>query len=208
MTEYFRNTRAGYDAMAADYCAHFPDDLDAKPLDRAMIAAFAEAASGPVADVGSGPGDVTARLHAHGLDVFGVDLSPGMLAHARRSHPGLRFDEGTMTALDVPDGHLGGLVAHYSIIHLPPAEVPAAFAEFHRALSAGGHLLLAFQVGDEPNHYSEAFGHTVDLDFHRLSPDHTMELLRKTGFDVVAHLVREARENEITPQAYILARKA
>jgi trans-aconitate methyltransferase len=39
---------------------------------------------GPVADVGCGPGNVTAHLHTLGLTAFGVDLSPEMVGLARR----------------------------------------------------------------------------------------------------------------------------
>ena len=45
-------------------------------------------ASGPVLDVGCGPGHVTAHLAGLGVDVQGVDLSPRMVEHARRLHPG------------------------------------------------------------------------------------------------------------------------
>jgi hypothetical protein len=54
---------------------------------------------------------VTAHLHTLGLTAFEVDLSPEMVVLARPAHPGLRFDEGSMTAPDLPDGTLGGIVA-------------------------------------------------------------------------------------------------
>ncbi|OHV43084.1 hypothetical protein BBK14_10640 [Parafrankia soli] len=60
-----------------------------------------------------------------GLDVFGVDLSAPMVTLARSSHPGLRFEVGTMTALDLPDRTLGGALCRYSLIHTPPADIPA-----------------------------------------------------------------------------------
>ena len=123
--EFLTTTRAFYDAVAADYDDHFGDTLAARALDRAVLAGFAElvraAGGGPVADVGCGPGRVTAHLHDLGLSVRGIDLSPQMVALARRTHPGLRFDEGSMTALDVPDGSLGGLVLRH-----PPARGAAA----------------------------------------------------------------------------------
>jgi SAM-dependent methyltransferase len=207
--DFLLATRASYDAMAADYAAHFHDE--ANPWDRAVFAAFAghvlDAGGGAVADVGCGPGRVTARLHELGLTVSGIDLSPEMVAIARRDHPGLRFDEGSMLALDLPDGALGGLVAWYSIIHVPADLLPDVLAEFHRVLAPGGHLLLAFQVGDEPLRMTEAFGHAVSLDFHRRSPDRVAALLGEAGLDVRARLVREREENERTPQAYLLARK-
>ena len=90
---FLRATRASYDAVAAGYSGHFRDELAARPLDRAMLAGFAElvrtAGAGPVADIGCGTGRVTAHLNDLGLSVFGVDLSPQMVAVARRSHPGL-----------------------------------------------------------------------------------------------------------------------
>jgi SAM-dependent methyltransferase len=151
---YVRATRAGYDAVAADYAEWVSDHLAAKPLDRALLATFAELvhADGarPVGDFGCGSGRVTAHLRCLGLSAFGVDLSPAMVAVAQRAYPDLRFDEGSLTAVNAADGALGGIVAWYSIIHTPPEELPVVFAEFHRVLAPGGHLLLAFQVGDEP----------------------------------------------------------
>ncbi|MCW2677362.1 MAG: bioC1 [Modestobacter sp.] len=74
-----RTTRAAFDAVAADYAATSRDELAGRPLDRALLAAFAELAGGlgPIADLGCGPGHVTAHLSALGADAFGVDLSPG-----------------------------------------------------------------------------------------------------------------------------------
>ncbi|MGZ4659423.1 MAG: class I SAM-dependent methyltransferase, partial [Blastococcus sp.] len=95
---YLDSVRAAYDTVAADYAELLRTELARKPLDRAMLGAFAELvhvdAEAPVADVGCGPGRVTAHLHTLGLPVFGIDLSPAMVAVARRTHPELRFDEG------------------------------------------------------------------------------------------------------------------
>jgi SAM-dependent methyltransferase len=112
--------RDSYDTVAADYVkiVRGPETLD--PVSRALIDGFAEllladgAAPGPVADLGCGPGWFTARLAAKGLDAFGVDLSPGMVEQARQAYPHLRFEVGSMTALDLPDASLGGDDEHYS----------------------------------------------------------------------------------------------
>jgi SAM-dependent methyltransferase len=206
---FLRATRTAYDSIAADYAERSRAELAARPLDRAMLAAFAELvrSAGLVADVGCGPGRVAAQLHKLGVTVFGIDLSPEMVALARRAHPGLRFDEGSMTALDLPDGALGGIVAWYSLIHIPPERRPDVLAEFHRVLAPGGHLLLAFQVGDEPLHLAEAFGRAISLDVYRLSPGNIAELLTQAGFTVLARLLREPHETEKVQQAFLLARK-
>ncbi|MGW1728475.1 class I SAM-dependent DNA methyltransferase [Streptomyces sp. NPDC002306] len=206
-------TRASYDAIAHDYAARFPDGLGGLPVDRSLVVAFAELVkergAAPVADLGSGPGDVTARLHGLGVPVFGVDLSPRMVALARKAHPALRFHVGSMTSLDLPDATLGGVLALYSIIHIPDDHLPALFAEFHRVLQPGGHVLLGFQSGDEEGglHLSERFGHEISLDYYWRTPDTVADLLAKTGFRLQARLLRGPLADETRPRAFLLARR-
>ncbi|GGW31578.1 class I SAM-dependent methyltransferase [Streptomyces griseoloalbus] len=207
---HVRATRTFYDTIAEDYADHFRDILDALPLDRALLAGYAELVGpgGRVADVGCGPGRVTAHLASLGLSVLGLDLSEGMLTIARRENPGLRFEQGSMLNLDLPDGSLAGVVSYYSTIHLPEDELPAAFAEFLRVLAPGGHLLVAFQVGDEPRRHQEPFGHRVTLDFQRRRPELIAQLLEAAGFTLVLRTVRAADTElgESTPQALLIAR--
>lgn len=183
-----------------------------------MLAVFAElAAAGggglSVADVGCGTGRVTAHLSEPGLglDVFGIDLSPQMLAVARQEHPGLRFEEGSMLALGLPDASLGGLLAWYSTIHVPDEELPGVFAELHRVLAPGAPVQLGFQVGDEPLRMTEALGEEVSLVFHRRQPERVAALLRAAGLEVRA-VVRKERDTEgpfpeRAPQGFVLARR-
>ena len=125
----------------------------------AWLAAFAElvitAGGGPVVDLGCGPGHTTAHLRALGLSVSSIDLSPGMVAEARRAHPDVGFEVGSMTALDFPDGGLGGIVAWYSVVNIPVDRLPGVFAEFSRVLAPGGQVLLAFQAGSGHRHGTE-----------------------------------------------------
>ncbi|MFI0411284.1 class I SAM-dependent DNA methyltransferase [Actinomadura sp. 3N508] len=199
-------TRSAYDSVAVLYADMFRDFLDDMPLDRALLAAFADLTrgSGPVADLGCGPGRLTGHLASLGLPVFGVDLSPEMIAQARREHPGLRFDEGTITALDIADESLGGVLAWFSTIHTPPEDLPRVFSEFHRVLAPGGHLLIAFQAceGDAP----QPFDHRVALAYRwPLSP--LSGLLQRAGLTEIARLHREPSEQERFPAGHLLLRK-
>lgn len=194
VTSHLDATRESYDTVAEDYAARIKPLFDQEPISRAMLAAFAEQVRGPVVDVGCGPGHVTAHLASLGVDVTGVDLSPKMVEVARRQHPDQRFSVGSMTALDFPDGSLGGLVAWWSIFHLPPEELPALFAEFRRTLAPGGRLLLGFHVGDERLSPETAYGHPVTYDAYLLDPGQVADLLGQAGFEVTARLTMEGRK--------------
>jgi len=91
-TSHVQITRASYDTVAVDYERLLRDNLETNTFDRAMLGAFAErvlgGGGGPVGDLGCGPGRVTTYLDKLGLDAFGIDLSPEMIAVARQAHPG------------------------------------------------------------------------------------------------------------------------
>ncbi|GAA1158231.1 SAM-dependent methyltransferase [Kitasatospora gansuensis] len=190
-------TATAYDAVAVQYADLVRNELDGLPLDRSVLAAFADHVradgGGPVAELGCGPGRVTVHLRDLGLDVFGVDLSPVMIELARREHPGLRFEVGTMAALESADAELAGIVSWYSVIHTAPAELPPYFAEFRRVLAPGGYLLLAFF--DAEGGPVEAFDHKVAPAW-RWPVDELAGLARANGFAEVGRMLREPREGE------------
>lgn len=211
-TSRLTTTRASYDTVAADYERLLRDHLAGSAFDRAMLGVFAErvlaGGGGPVGDLGCGPGRLTGHLASLGLDVFGIDLSPEMVAVARQMCPGPRFEVGSMAALDLEDESLAGAVVWYSTVHTPVEELPVYFEEFHRVLAPGGHLLMAFKAGDGHVHLSQAYGHELDLDVYRFPPERVAQLLSEAGFVEVARLVREGDgATEKTPQGYLLVRR-
>ncbi|MGX9790338.1 class I SAM-dependent methyltransferase [Mycobacterium sp. MMS18-G62] len=213
MTEpaFLERTRDGYDRTASVYAERFHNHLHDKPLDRAVLTGFAELVDrdGVIADVGCGTGATSRMLADFGPKVVGIDLSPNMIAEARRLNPGLRFQVGSMTELDFDDGHFDGVCAWYSVIHIPDEQLPHVFSEFHRVLRPGGWLLVAFQVGEQPREFKQAFGEEVSLTFYRRQPDAVAVLLDEAGLNPYAGLVREPNDDgfESTPHAYLFAHR-
>jgi SAM-dependent methyltransferase len=137
--------------------------------------------------------------------VFGIDLSPEMIAIARRDYPRLRFEVGTMTDLDLADGSVAGIVAFWSIIHVPDHAVPGVFQQFGRVLRPQGPLLVGFHVGDGTRHTSKGYtGLPINVDSHHRQTSQVSGWLRDTGFTIEAELV--IGPDEEVPGAVIIAR--
>jgi SAM-dependent methyltransferase len=200
-----------YDRVAAEYTARIAGELAGKPLDRALLHAFAEQVGtlGPICDLGCGPGHVAAFLATAGVAVEGIDLSSGMIAHARQRYPTLAFRLGDMRALAVQDATFGGIIAFYSIIHLAPSELIPTFREWWRVLRPAGRVLVAFHIGDTVVHLDEWWEQPVDLDVRFLQPEAVATALQQAQFTIEA-LVRRAPYADVehpSQRAYVLARK-
>jgi SAM-dependent methyltransferase len=200
--------RASYDRVADTYVETGVGGLSTRPWLRAALAAFAEVAGplGPVLDVGCGPGNVTAHLAGLGLDVRGVDLSPRMVEHARRLHPGLRFDVGSATALDVPAASLGGVLGWWSLFNLPRDVLPGVLAAYARALVPGGQAMIGTHVGDEDVVRREAYGVPVEWTTHLWRPGQLVAMLRDAGLEVLAEM-RFPATADSRPQVLLAAER-
>jgi ubiquinone/menaquinone biosynthesis C-methylase UbiE len=198
-SDWLTDTRTSYDTVAASYADLLRDSLDEQPVVRHVLALFAElvhgAGGGPVADVGCGTGRVTAHLRDLGLDAFGVDLSPGMIAMAHRDHPGIRFDVGSMTDLDLADESAAGVLAWFSIIHVPDEEVRRALHHFRRVVRPTGLLLLGFFAGDGTTLKTQGYGgHPMKVHVHRRPVERVVEWLDEAGFRIEVRVLHHVDE--------------
>ncbi len=202
--------RESYDSAAQAYAEHLATELDHKPLDRHLLNRFAESMRGRglVADLGCGPGHVAAYLHGQGVEILGLDFSPGMVHVASRLNPGIEFRIGDMLRTDLPDSTLAGVVAFYSIVHLSPSDLDPVFQEMRRILAPGGLALLAFHIGDQTVHLDDLFGAPVSLDFRFHEPGLVVETLRVEKLTVIEHVEREPYEGVEYPsrRCYLIAR--
>ena len=202
--------RESYDSAARAYAEHLFNELEHKPLDRHLLNRFAETVKGrgTVVDLGCGPGHVAKYLHDQGVEVFGIDLSPGMIESAIELCPGLNFFVGDMRRLECTDAQFAGIVAFYSIVHFDSSELASVFAECRRILTDDGLMLVAFHAGNEVVHVDDLWEQPVSLDFRFHDPSQVSHMLQHAGFVVAETSEREPYEEVEYPsrRCYLLCR--
>jgi hypothetical protein len=110
-----------------------------------------------------------------------------------------------MTDLDLADDSVAGIVAFWSVIHVPDHAMAGVAEEFRRVLRPHAPLLVGFHVGDETRHTSEGYsGRPISADSHHRQPNQVMGWLRDTGFTIEAELV--IGPDADTPGAVVIAR--
>jgi demethylmenaquinone methyltransferase/2-methoxy-6-polyprenyl-1,4-benzoquinol methylase len=156
-----------------------------------------------VLDLAAGTGDLCRDLQSAGFRPLGVDLSLGMLHHARTTAP---LVQGDALRLPFPDGSAEGAVSGFALRNF--ADLGAFFDELGRVVRPGGRIAL-LDVAEPPNAILRAghrvyFGRVVpaiggllsDQAAYRYLPesvaylpsaDEMLSRLAKAGFGAIAH---------------------
>ncbi|MEV4892732.1 class I SAM-dependent methyltransferase [Nonomuraea sp. NPDC055795] len=198
-----------WDARADHYLRLFRHELEGKPFDREVLDAFAKRIGdgGRVCDAGCGPcGHVTALLAAHGLDAFGIDLSPRCVELARSEQPGCRFEVMDQRAVTPA---LDGLVSYYSLHDQPKRELPATLTAWAAAIRPGGQLLVVAKEGSGDGVIADPLGSGLRVYWAEFTAPELRAAAGAAGFLVDDVTVREAYEDEIpTRRIYLSATRS
>ena len=205
------SVRRTYDVVADAYAETYGDELSHKPFDTWLLDRIAAEVAGPVADVGTGPGQIAAHLASRGAVVTGVDSSEGMITEARVRYPAVAFEVADLRRLLRPRTAAGwsAITAWYAFVHLTESELPAAISALASTLVSGGLLALAVHIGPETRHVTDLLGHIVDVDFVLHDPDVVLAAVAAAGLEVSEWYVRSPVpdvESE-TSRLYVVARK-
>ncbi|MEZ4668603.1 MAG: class I SAM-dependent methyltransferase [Anaerolineae bacterium] len=202
-------TRASYDTIASDYAEEQINQLYPNSFEVYLLDYFIQQldAQKSVCDLGCGSGQVAAYLHEQAVSTIGIDLSPMMIEQARRLHSDITFQQADMRALPFADNELAGIVAFYSLIHIPRTEMVNVLTELHRAIQHKGYLLLSFYLGREEDHRSEWFDKPVSLDFVLFTLPEMKRYLRQAGFKPEIVIEHSSTYRSEAPYGFILARK-
>jgi SAM-dependent methyltransferase len=129
----------GYDVVADRYL----ETIGAEDPRHRFLATFTLPDGAEVLDLGCGAGTEALRR----FRVTGVDLSARQLELARERLPGARLIQADMTEVSFPDASFDGVVALYSLGHVPTERQAPLLAAIARWLRPGGLLLACVPAG-------------------------------------------------------------
>jgi ubiquinone/menaquinone biosynthesis C-methylase UbiE len=137
-------TRAYYDDFAHRYEAerspNRPDGYHALIDDLEVELVERHAAGGDVLECGVGTGLILRRIAAFAKTAKGIDLSPGMLEHARAR--GLDVREASVTDIPFPDASFDVTCSFKVLAHV--RDIGKAMAEMARVTRPGGVVIAEF----------------------------------------------------------------
>ncbi len=181
MSENEETVRKGHDSIAEKYHA-IRRTFDS----RKELGEFARLLpeNAKVLDVGCGDGVPVAQFLVElGFDVTGIDFSEKMLKLACKSVPRAKFVLRDMTELDIDSDSFEGLVAFYSIIHVPREKHFPLFQSFHRILKPDGVMLIC--LGPDEWEATEKY-HGTRMFWSHYSPEKSLQLIKEAGFEVIS----------------------
>jgi ubiquinone/menaquinone biosynthesis C-methylase UbiE len=203
-----RTTIKTYGAIAQDYTDAY---FDYYKEDKAHVDAFITLLSpqARVLEAGCGPGGIVEYFHSQGFVVTGIDLSPEMIAIAKKRVPDAAYEVMDLRDMKFPDTSFDGIISSYSFIHVPERDADGTLAGFHRVLTDSGLLFLAIEEGEGEYYFDEPFkpGSKIFMKFY--TKEDITKRLKNAGFELV-YFVREktkADEPFLTHEFFIIAKK-
>jgi ubiquinone/menaquinone biosynthesis C-methylase UbiE len=128
--------------LAPAYDLPFLQQWVYRPPHDEVIAQLCTHGSRKIADIACGTGILSDRIERelHPDEIYGVDMSDGMLNQARARSDRVRWLRGPAEQLPFDDGALDAVVTT-SAFHF--FDQPAALREFHRVLASGGLVAVS-----------------------------------------------------------------
>lgn len=172
-----------YNKIADTYAGKYFDDLSDVPYIDTFLTYLKPGAH--ILDVGCGNGNFSRYIQRKGYTCEGIDLSPEMLRIAKERVPGIPFILKDMKHLDYPDASFDGILAAYSLIHIPSEEIILTLQGFHRVLTSKGVMLIITQKGEPDKIVDEPMkpGEKIFINFFTVKS--LISYLKQAGFRIM-----------------------
>lgn len=136
-----------------------------------------------ILDLGCGSGRPMTALLAQRYTVHGVDISSRQVRAARRNVPTATFEEADLVDFDAHDESFDGVVAFYSLTHVPRDSQEGLLRRVHRWLRPSGLLVASLGVSDDPGTIEDDWLGT-QMFFSHFDARTNLELVAAAGYEL------------------------
>jgi len=177
-----RIVREGYNQIDKKYLEKILSNLEEMSYLQEFISLIKK--KGKVLDAGCGGGLPYTKYLSDYFEVFGVDISEVQIELAKKNVPNAQFYIKDMTELDFPEHTFVGILASYSIIHVPREEHYDLFVNFHRMLKSKGIALFTLHSTDDPGSIEDDFFEAT-MFWNGFDKDKYLKMLKEIGFEII-----------------------
>lgn len=139
-----------------------------------------------VLELGCGSGVQAKMLLAQGLSVLGIDISPSMIAEAKKRAPGGKYLVGDIVNITFAPDSFDGIYARASLLHIPKSLMPKVFKSINKMLKTGGYFYLAIKEGKGEGEVEDVrHGINVKRFFSLFVKEEIENLMEASGFKII-----------------------
>lgn len=204
--------RSSYDTIAPqylDFISRLPSP-NIQYVDK-LLSSLPSPAESSILELGCGNGIPVTKHHAdrvkhitaNDISAAQLDIAKVKLEHAQN----IDYVHADMTELDFRKGQFDGVLALYSLIHLPREEQPAMVRKIHSWLAKGGILLCNFDKDEDPGTIMDDWLGTRMFK-SGFAIEESKKMIQDAGFDLLeAEVVSQVDGKKTVPFLWILAKK-
>jgi len=188
--KYIDMVGTGYDSIADAYFENYRVDIPRVVKDKvAKFDAIFDDGS-ELLELGCGNDLPFTKQLANRHGVIGVDVSAEQIRRAKANVPSASFINADMTSVELPQESFDGVLALYSIIHVPRERHAQLFASIHSWLKPGGIFTSSHGSSDseewvDPNWFG------ASMYWSHFAPEVTQRLVRDAGFEIESADIEE-----------------
>lgn len=131
----------GYDRLGSRYRTHYEKTNPERYIDWLTELTQRLPSKANVLELGCADGIPAARVLSQDFEYLGIDISPVQIELARTNVPNAHFEATDMSTLHFPASSFDGIIALYSLIHVPVAEQPTLISAVYQWLKPNGYFL-------------------------------------------------------------------
>jgi SAM-dependent methyltransferase len=169
-----------YDLIAEEYAAWGGTEAQGAKRRYLSEALGRSTAARRLLDLGCGTGQHVTRHLAAVAPTVGVDLSPRSLALAKSMIPTASFVRADMADVAFAERSFDGVVAFFSLIHVPRERHELLLRAIHSWLRPGGFLIVTMHAGGGEHGEGELLG--VPMFWSGWSGEQNAQLVEAVGF--------------------------